>query len=67
VPETTWRGTHVGEFLGIAPTGRPIELAVAVMVELRDGLMSAERMYWDRGRLWQQLGIVDPDRGPATA
>src|SRR3954468_18928144 len=38
--ETTWRGTHVGAFAGIAPTGRAVELSVAVAVDFRDGLMA---------------------------
>jgi steroid delta-isomerase-like uncharacterized protein len=56
VAETTWRGTHVGPFLGLPPTGRSIEVPVIVVVELRDGLMAGERLYWDRGTLATQLG-----------
>jgi len=57
IAETTWRGTHVGEFMGIAPTGRSIELTVAVVVELRDGRMSGERFFWDGAALARQLGV----------
>jgi steroid delta-isomerase-like uncharacterized protein len=60
VAETTWRGTHVGEFLGIAPTGRPVELTIAVFVEFGDGLMAGERFYWDTARLARQLGVPAP-------
>ena len=47
VAETRWRGTHVGPFLGVSPTGRAVEVPVAIVVELRDGLMATERLYWD--------------------
>ena len=57
VAETTWRGTHVGEFMGIAPTGSSVEFAVAVVVEFRDGRMAGERFYWDGARLARQLGV----------
>lgn len=57
VAETTWHGRHVGDFLGLAPTGRPVELNVAVVVQFRDGLMSGERFYWDSADLADQLGV----------
>lgn len=57
VAETTWKGTHRGEFMGIAPTGRPVEFTVAVVVEFRDGRMAGERFYWDGAGLARQLGV----------
>jgi steroid delta-isomerase-like uncharacterized protein len=56
VAETTWRGTHSGAFLGVAPTGRSIAVPVILVAELRDGLMSGERIYWDRATVLEQLG-----------
>jgi steroid delta-isomerase-like uncharacterized protein len=56
VAETTWRGKHGGPFLGIAPTGRGIAVPVILVAELRDGLMSGERIYWDRATVLEQLG-----------
>jgi steroid delta-isomerase-like uncharacterized protein len=56
VAETTWRGKHGGPFLGIAPTGRSIAVPVILVAELRDGLMSGERIYWDRATVLEQLG-----------
>jgi predicted ester cyclase len=56
VAETTWKGAHRGEFMGIAATGRPVEFTVAVVVDFRDGRMSGERFYWDGARLARQLG-----------
>ena len=54
--ETTWRGSHRGPFLGIEPTGRSIEVPVILVADLRDGLMSGERIYWDRATVLEQLG-----------
>ena len=42
VIHNTWRGTHLGDFLGMAPTGRPIEFRGVVVWRLADGLI-AER------------------------
>jgi hypothetical protein len=33
------------------------DLPVIIVVDLRDGLMAKERLYWDRGRLEDQLGV----------
>jgi steroid delta-isomerase-like uncharacterized protein len=58
VAETTWRGKHGGEFLGIVPTGRSIAVPVILVAELRDGLMAGERVYWDRATVLEQLGQI---------
>jgi steroid delta-isomerase-like uncharacterized protein len=56
IVETHFRGTHVGPFLGVAPTGRDVDVELAIFIELRDGLMTGERFYWDVGTLLRQLG-----------
>ena len=61
VAETTWSGTHVGTFAGVAATHRAVEFTVAVVVEFRDGLMASERFYWDAGGLARQLGVATLD------
>jgi steroid delta-isomerase-like uncharacterized protein len=58
VAETTWRGTHVGTFAGIAATHQPVEFTVAVVIEFRDGLMAGERFYWDTAGLARQLRVT---------
>jgi len=67
VAETTWMGTHVGTFAGIAATHRPVEFTVAVVVEFRDGLMASERFYWDAAGLARQLGVASLDIIDAVA
>lgn len=58
VAEARYRGTHTGPFLGIAPTGRSIDLPFAVFISFKDGLMAGERFYYDLATLLRQLGVV---------
>lgn len=39
-----WTGTHDGEFLGIAPTGRRVEFTSTAVLRIVDGLIAAA---WD--------------------
>jgi len=58
------RGTHQGELMGIAPTGRNVSLPACIVLEIRDGKIYAEREYFDMAHLMQQLGVA---AGPAHA
>jgi len=60
--EATWSGTHVGEFLGVKPSGKAIILPFFVVVSFKDGLMDAERFYYDLASLLRQIGpeVVGP-------
>jgi len=58
IVETRFVGTHRGPYRGLAPTGRAIDLPVAIFVSFRDGLMSGERFYYDRATLLAQIGAV---------
>ncbi|MGB2694183.1 MAG: ester cyclase [Dehalococcoidia bacterium] len=64
--EFTGRGTHQGDLMGIAPTGRKIEMPVCDVLEIRDGKIIAEREYMDMMHMMQQLGVVEAPAG-ATA
>lgn len=57
IAEGVFRGTQRGEFLGIAPTSREIELPVAIIVSFADGRMARERLYYDLATLLRQLGM----------
>jgi predicted ester cyclase len=54
--EATWHGRHIGPFLGIEPTGRPIVQPFVVVLGFRDGLMVSERFHYDLGALLRQIG-----------
>lgn len=63
VDEMVLRFTHsVGMdcFLpGIPPTGKRIEMAMVAVVEIRDGKVAGERLYWDQATLLVQIGLLD--------
>ena len=63
IVEFTGRGTHKGDLMGIAPTGRQISIPVCNVVEVRDGKIYAEREYFDMMHMMQQLGVAP---APAT-
>jgi predicted ester cyclase len=39
-----WTGTHDGEFMGAAPSGRPVEFTSTAVLRVRDGLIAEA---WD--------------------
>jgi carboxymethylenebutenolidase len=45
---------------GIAPTGKPVEVAIVVVVHFRDGKLAHEHIYWDQASVLAQIGLIDP-------
>jgi len=43
---------------GIPPTGKLIEIDIVVFIDFRDGLMAAERIYWDQASVLKQIGLL---------
>jgi carboxymethylenebutenolidase len=41
---------------GIPATGKLIEIDIVVFIDFRDGLMAAERIYWDQASVLRQIG-----------
>jgi steroid delta-isomerase-like uncharacterized protein len=54
----TFRGTHQGEFMGIPPSGQPIEFDVIDVVRVRDGKMVEHWNVVDAMTLMQQIGAA---------
>jgi steroid delta-isomerase-like uncharacterized protein len=52
----TFTGTHKGEFLGVASTGKRIAIEGLSMSRVRDGKIVESWGYWDTGQLYKQLG-----------
>jgi predicted ester cyclase len=52
-----YRGTHTGELMGIAPTGRRIDFAVIHLDRLRNGKIVEHRGIGNALDLMQQLGV----------
>jgi len=51
---------------GIAPTGKPVEIAFAVIVGFKDGKISHEHIYWDQASVLVQLGLLNPSGLPVS-
>lgn len=51
-------GTHLGEFFGVGPTGRHIEVSGAFIYRLQDGLIVHERRVLDFTGLLIQVGVL---------
>jgi len=64
ITEFVGSGTHQGDLMGIAPTGRRMSIPVCMVLEIRDGKIYAEREYMDMAHVMQQLGAMP---APATA
>ena len=64
IVETDFVGTHVGPFLGVAPTGRDVSVPMTIFVDFRDGLLSGERFYWNPADLMSQIGVALPYAPP---
>ena len=67
IVETRFKGRHEGPFLGVAPTGRAVDVPMTIFVSFADGLLSGERFYWNLATLLEQIGVKMPVGLPAEA
>jgi carboxymethylenebutenolidase len=51
---------------GVTPTGKPVKVALVVVVHFRDGKLAREHIYWDQASVLVQLGLLDPARLPVA-
>jgi steroid delta-isomerase-like uncharacterized protein len=58
VVRNTWRGTHRGEFNGIAATGRRVEIQGIVIWRIVDGRIAERWAVIDTLTFLRQLGVV---------
>ncbi len=63
----TVRGTHQGEFMGIPPTGQPIEMQEIHIARVVDGKIVERWTQFDALGLLQQVGGIPASPEPATA
>jgi len=62
----TMRGTHSGEFRGMAPTGKMVTMTGIDMICLREGRMAEDRVEVDQLGMMEQLSIIStPGRAGA--
>ncbi len=51
---------------GLAPTGKKVEVAFAVIAGCKDGKITHEHIYWDQAAVLVQLGLIDPKGLPVV-
>ncbi len=56
--EVRMTGTQRGEFAGIPPTGKPIDVRVATLFEFDEDRLLCERVYFDFATVLRQLGVI---------
>ncbi|KZP16824.1 NTF2-like protein [Athelia psychrophila] len=70
VEEMIFKCTHTTEiqyFLpGVAPTGKPVEIALVGVVAFRGDKLFFEHIYWDQASLLVQIGLLDPANLPVA-
>ena len=59
VTHWTATGTHEGEFDGISPTGKEVELRGMSRTTVRDGRVMEDRVYHDFHEFLSQLGLIE--------
>jgi steroid delta-isomerase-like uncharacterized protein len=58
IVEFIGRGTHKGQLMELAPTGKTMALPVCNVIEVRDGKIYREREYMDMMTMMTQLGAI---------
>ena len=51
-------GTHAGDFFGVPASGRHVEVQVAVIMTIADGLVAEERRIYDFTGFLVQVGVL---------
>ncbi len=59
----TFRGTHQGEFMGIPPTGKEVELLVIDIFRVTGGKLVEHWGTWDRLSILEQIEAMPPLMG----
>ena len=54
----TFQGTHLGAFMGVAPSGKPITFGVIDILRVESGKIVEHWAIQDRLGLMQQLGVL---------
>lgn len=60
---STWTGTHLGEFMGIPPTGRSVSVEAWTIDRYRDGQLVESRIIMDVAGMLGQLGLIPGQDG----
>ena len=60
VTRGTVSGTHQGEFMGIPPTNKSLEVQFMDIIKFHDGKATEHWGLTDQGAMMEQLGIAPP-------
>ena len=60
VVRSTFRGSHKGDLMGIAPTGKEVTMPVMLIYRIADNKIVEHWMQADALGLMQQLGVIPP-------
>jgi steroid delta-isomerase-like uncharacterized protein len=58
VSRVTYRGTHTGDMMGIAPTGKPVTVSAIIIDQFAEGKIVESWRIFDQMGMMQQLGLV---------
>lgn len=56
VTENEWRGTHLGTYLGLRPTGKRVKVRALVVWHFRGDKLWGETVFFDLGSIQKQIG-----------
>jgi steroid delta-isomerase-like uncharacterized protein len=56
VTENEWRGTHLGKFLGLRPSGKRVKVRALVVWHFRGDKLWGETVFFDLGSIQKQVG-----------
>ena len=59
----TFEGTHKGDLMGIAPTGKSVTIPIALTYRIVDGKIVDHWMLADQLSMMQQLGVIPVPQG----
>jgi steroid delta-isomerase-like uncharacterized protein len=53
-----WRGTHIGEYMGMPASGKALEAAGMTIFRFEDGMVKEGWWSWDSVAMMRQLGMM---------
>ena len=58
VKHWNFKGTHDGDFFGVPPTGKKVNVSGTTLVKMKNGKIAAEQDYMDFLDFYKQLGLM---------
>lgn len=64
IAQIIWSGTHTGDFQGLPPTGKRIEITAFIIERFQDGKSVEHKSFFDQLTMMRQLGLI-PEPQPS--